>query len=154
VFHKALITPQVVERRHRLSTGKNVQAAERRSETREPRQDGKPAWLQLADLTQPLTMLYGDHDRAAAGRRALLLKEQQPEIDVRVVANAAHMLMWDRPDVFLPSLLDFLNRVHASSKTPAAIELAATRSGRRRNGHGRARDRHRHQSPMEPASCR
>ncbi len=121
VFHKSLITPKVVERRHRLSTGKNVAAAGARAEAREPRQEGKPPWQQLADLTQPLVMLYGDHDRAAAGKRARLLKEQQPAIDVRDVPDAAHMLMWDRPDVFVQTLVDFLNRVYARTNHPAAI---------------------------------
>jgi pimeloyl-ACP methyl ester carboxylesterase len=64
-------------------------------------------------------MLYGDHDRASAAKRAALLKEQQPAIDVRVVPDAAHMLMWDAPDVFLSTLLEFLARIHRRS-SPAA----------------------------------
>jgi pimeloyl-ACP methyl ester carboxylesterase len=119
VYHKELITPAVVERRHRLSIGKNVVAAAERGKAREPQQPGKPPWQQLTDLTQPLVMLYGDHDRASAAKRAALLKEQQPAIDVRLVKDAAHMLMWDAPEVFLSTLLEFLARVH-HQPSPAA----------------------------------
>jgi pimeloyl-ACP methyl ester carboxylesterase len=108
VFHKSLITQELVARRHRLSVGKNAVAAAERSRAREPRAGGKPAWEQLADLTQPLIMLYGENDRASAGKRARLLKEQQPQLDVRIVPDAAHMLMWDAPEWFLSTLLEFL----------------------------------------------
>jgi pimeloyl-ACP methyl ester carboxylesterase len=119
VYHRDLITPAVVERRHQLSIGKNALAAAERGKAREPQQPGKPPWQQLTDLTQPLVMLYGDHDRASAAKRAALLKEQQPATDVRVVKDAAHMLMWDAPDVFLSTLLEFLARIHRRS-SPAA----------------------------------
>ena len=112
VFHKALITPELVERRHRLSIGKNALAAGERSRAREPRPEGKPAWEQLTELTQPLIMLYGENDRASAGRRARLLQEQQPQLDIRIVPEAAHMLMWDAPEVFRSALLEFLASVH------------------------------------------
>lgn len=120
VFHKSLITPELVERRHRLSVGKNVLAAAERSRAREPRPGGKPAWEQLADLTQPLVMLYGENDRASAGSRARLLKEQQPHLDVRIVPEAAHMLMWDAPELFLSTLLEFLAGVYPRAGQAAA----------------------------------
>jgi pimeloyl-ACP methyl ester carboxylesterase len=121
VFHKELITPDLVAKRHRLSGGKNVVAAAERSRAREPRQEGKPLWERVVDVSQPLVMLYGDHDRAAAAKRAALLKEQQPRLDVRVVKDAAHMLMWDAPDVFLSALLELLARAHTDANQHAAV---------------------------------
>ena len=35
-------------------------------------------------------------------------KEQQPDLDIRVVPNAAHLLMWDAPEAFTTSVLDSL----------------------------------------------
>jgi 2-hydroxymuconate-semialdehyde hydrolase/2-hydroxy-6-oxo-octa-2,4-dienoate hydrolase len=120
VYHKDRITPAVVERRHQLSIGKNAVAAAERGKVREGPPAGKPPWQQLADLTQPLIMLYGDHDRAAAGQRAVRFKEQHPAIDVRVVKDAAHLLMGDAPEVFLTTLLEFLARVHLRISPAAA----------------------------------
>ena len=116
---KALVTPERVKRRYRLSIGKNRLAAAERSRARGPRPAGKPAWEQLADLSQPLIMLYGTHDRASAGKRALFLKEQQPNLDIRIVPDAAHLLMWDAPGVFLTALREFLADVYPR-ETPVA----------------------------------
>jgi pimeloyl-ACP methyl ester carboxylesterase len=120
-FHKDLITDEVVQRRHRLSVGKNVIAATERSKAREPRQEGKAPHETLTDITQPLVLLYGDKDRASAGKRAALLKEQQPGLDVRIVRDAAHMLMWDAPDDLRVGLLDLLQRVRQRSTQPASV---------------------------------
>jgi pimeloyl-ACP methyl ester carboxylesterase len=120
-FHKNLITDEVVQRRHRLSVGKNVVAATERSKAREPRQEGKAPHETLTDITQPLVLLYGDKDRASAGKRAALLKEQQPGLDVRIVKDAAHMLMWDAPNDLRVGLLDLLERVRQRSTQPASV---------------------------------
>jgi 4,5:9,10-diseco-3-hydroxy-5,9,17-trioxoandrosta-1(10),2-diene-4-oate hydrolase len=121
VFHKELITPEVVARRHRLSGGKNVVAGVERSRAREPRQEGKPLWERVTEVTQPLVMLYGDHDRASAAKRAALLKEQHPQLDIRIVNDAAHMLMWDAPDVFLAAVLEVLDRARSGAGQRAAV---------------------------------
>ena len=108
VYHKELVTADAVERRRRLSVGKNVSAAAGRAMAREPQQDAVPLWQRIGELPVPLLMLYGDQDRASAGERATLLKEQRPELDVEVVKDAAHLLMWDAPGVFTSRVLRFL----------------------------------------------
>ncbi len=120
VFHKRLITPDLVERRHQLSIGKNLLAAAERARAREPREESQPPWEQLAELTVPLVMLYGENDRASAGKRARLLKEQRPQLDLRIVPAAAHMLMWDAPETFLSALLGLLARAHRPAGRAAA----------------------------------
>jgi hypothetical protein len=37
------------------------------------------------------------------------LREQQPALDVRVVPNAAHLLMWDAPGAFVSAVADALH---------------------------------------------
>ena len=108
VYHKELVTPEAVERRRRLSVGKNVTAAAGRAMAREPQQDEVPLWRRIGELPVPLLMFYGDQDRASAGARATLLKEQRPELDIEVVKDAAHLLMWDAPRVFTNRMLRFL----------------------------------------------
>jgi len=112
LFHKPLATPERVERRHQLTIGKNTVAAGERSRAREPRPEGPAAWVQVTQLTQPLVMLYGENDRADAGKRAHLFKEQQPQLDIRIVPEAAHLLMWDAPDVLASTLREFLADIH------------------------------------------
>ena len=110
VYHKGLITPAVVEKMLRLSIGKNLTAAAERRKSREPWNDAVPVWERLREISAPLLLLYGDRDRESVGQRALLLKEQQPELDIRVVQDAAHLLMWDAPDVFTTSVLKCIAR--------------------------------------------
>ena len=44
VYHKGLITPELVEKKHLLSTGKNATAAVRRAQARESYNDAVPVW--------------------------------------------------------------------------------------------------------------
>ena len=120
VFHKSLITSALVERRHRLSVGKNRVAAAERSRAREPRAEGKPPWQQLAELKLPLVMLYGENDRAAAGQRARLLKEQQPQLDVRVLPEAAHSQVAAFDGPFAPRS----SRLSAQEPGPGAEDMS------------------------------
>ena len=108
VYHKGLITPEVVEKKHLLSIGKNATAAVRRFQAGEPFHDAVPVWERLREIRVPLLVLYGNEDRESVSQRARSLKSQQPDLDIRVVPNAAHLLMWDAPDVFTTSVLGCL----------------------------------------------
>ena len=108
VYHKGLITPELVEKKLLLSVGKNATAAIRRAQAREPHDDVVPVWERLREIRAPLLLLYGEEDRESMGQRARLMKIQQPDLDIRVVPEAAHLLMWDAPDVFTTSVLECL----------------------------------------------
>ena len=108
VYLKGLITPELVEQKHLLSIGKNATAAVRRAQAREPVRDTAPVWERLREVRVPLLLLYGEEDRESMGLRGRLLKGQQPDLDIRVVPEAAHLLMWDAPDVFTASVLECL----------------------------------------------
>ncbi len=108
VYDKGLITQEMVEKKLLLSTGKNATAAIRRAQSRQPFHDAVPVWERLREIRVPLLVLYGEEDRESVGQRARLLKSQQPTLDIRVVPNAAHLLMWDAPDAFTTSVLGCL----------------------------------------------
>ena len=108
VYHKGLITPEMVEQKHLLSVGKNATAAIRRAHARERSRDAAPLWERLREIRVPLLLLYGEEDRESMGQRARLMKIQQPDLDIRVVPEAAHLLMWDAPDAFTTSVLGCL----------------------------------------------
>jgi pimeloyl-ACP methyl ester carboxylesterase len=97
-FNHALISEDDVAIRNRRSTGKNFDAHVARQA------DGggapanpaaKPMWQRLTELKMPLLMIYGREDRAHAGERAELLKQQQPQMAVHIVNGCKHMVHWD-----------------------------------------------------------
>ncbi|HEV8342108.1 MAG TPA: alpha/beta hydrolase [Candidatus Binatia bacterium] len=108
-FNKALITPEVLEKRYQLSIGKNFEASKQRANARERSTDEVPLWQRLKEVPVPLLMLYGAQDRGSAGKRAALLKQKEPSIRVEVVDNAAHMIMWDAKESFCKKIYDFLS---------------------------------------------
>ncbi|NIO07024.1 MAG: alpha/beta fold hydrolase [Deltaproteobacteria bacterium] len=110
LFHKDLITPEVLQKRHEMSLGKNFAASLKRLKAREPRKSGEvPLSQRLTEVTVPLLMLYGAQDRGSAAKRATLLKQQEPKLRIEIVEEAAHLLMWDARKVFFAKMLDFLS---------------------------------------------
>jgi pimeloyl-ACP methyl ester carboxylesterase len=107
-FNKALITPDVLQKRLEMSVGKNFEAFSERSKAREPQKDAVPLHQRLKDVTVPLLLLYGRQDRGSAAERCALLKEQQPELRIELVDNASHMVMWEAADKFNEVALAFL----------------------------------------------
>ena len=108
VYDKGLITPEVVEKKLQLSIGKNLTAAAERRKFREPWNDAAPVWERLREISAPLLLMYGARDRESVGQRALLLKAQQPDLGIRVIEDAAHLLMWDAPGAFTSGVLGCL----------------------------------------------
>lgn len=109
LFDKSLITPEVLEKRHRMSVGKNFTAFLERSKAREAQKQGVPAWKRLEEVSVPLLMLYGRQDRGSAAKKCALLKEQAPKLKIELVENASHLLMWDAHEKFIERLLSFLS---------------------------------------------
>jgi 2-hydroxy-6-oxonona-2,4-dienedioate hydrolase len=110
LFNQSLITHDVLEKRHRMSVGKNFDAFRARSHAREPQKEAVPLWQRLKDIRAPLLMLYGAQDRGSAAKRCALLKEKTPAINLEVIENGAHLLMWDAEETFHREMLDFLKR--------------------------------------------
>jgi pimeloyl-ACP methyl ester carboxylesterase len=110
VYHKDLITPEVVEHKLQMSLGKNLIAEGERQKVREPWNDPVPVWERLREIQVPLMLLFGDRDRESVAQRALLLKEQQPDLDIRLVPDASHLIQWDAPEAFTADVLECLSR--------------------------------------------
>jgi pimeloyl-ACP methyl ester carboxylesterase len=96
LFNHTLITPEVLEQRHRLSLGKNFQAfLERGKAPRGGGKDAVPIWERLHQLPVPLLMLYGKQDRGSAAERVALLKERYPSLNLHLLEGAKHLAQWD-----------------------------------------------------------
>lgn len=64
--------------------------------------------LSLAQLAQPLLMLFGAEDQLVPAAAADACKAIRPETEIRVYAGAGHVPFLSHPEVLLADLLDFL----------------------------------------------
>jgi pimeloyl-ACP methyl ester carboxylesterase len=109
LFNHALITPEVLQKRYRMSTGKNFQAYLERSKL--PRGDGKgsvPVWERLPDLPVPLLLIYGKQDRGSVAERAALLKERFSHLNLHLLDRCKHLAQWDAASEFVSLTAKFL----------------------------------------------
>jgi 4,5:9,10-diseco-3-hydroxy-5,9,17-trioxoandrosta-1(10),2-diene-4-oate hydrolase len=98
LFHHELITPDELALRHARSIDRCFEAFVARSSADAPAPKepaAKPLWQRVADVRQPLLMIYGREDRANAALRAERLKELYPHLDLHIVAGCKHLVPWD-----------------------------------------------------------
>ena len=100
LYHKELITPDVLEKRHSLSLGRNLETFLERQRVVEPKRTGPRLWERLMEVRAPLLLLYGKQDRNQAAEKCAVLKEQMPELRLEIIDKACHMLMWDAGEVY------------------------------------------------------
>jgi pimeloyl-ACP methyl ester carboxylesterase len=100
LYDKARATDEAVAQRHRMSVGKNFQAFVARRQAKGAGRAGVPLWQRLAECPVPLLLLYGEHDRGDAARRAARAKALHPQLDLRLLPRAAHLAQWDAADAF------------------------------------------------------
>jgi len=109
LFNQSLITPEALEKRQRMSIGKNFQAFLERSKA--PRGGGKdavPIWERLHQLPVPLLMIYGKQDRGSAAARAAALKERFPSLRMHLLDKCKHLAQWDAAEEFVSLSTKFL----------------------------------------------
>ena len=111
-FNHALISDEDVAIRHSRMIGRNFQAHQERQNSEAPAggaaKPAKPIWERLSELKMPLLMIFGREDRAHAGERAELLKQQQPQINLHIVNGCKHMVHWDAFDDLMRLGVPFL----------------------------------------------
>lgn len=100
LYNRALITPDELELRHRMSVGKNFQAFLARQATKGKGGKGESPWQKVAKCPVPLLMLYGENDRGEAAKRARKAKELNPELRLELLPRCAHLLHWDAAEEF------------------------------------------------------
>lgn len=66
----------------------------------------------LPQLTVPLDAIWGEFDRPHPDPAAqeAALRQFQPDLDFRVIADAGHWAMYERPEAFNSALLDMLGQ--------------------------------------------
>ena len=101
LFHTELITPDELALRHARSVGKAFEAFCVRNDLAESapaKQPATPLWKRLAEVRQPMLMLFGRQDRGKAFERATALKADCPALDLHIVEGCKHLVPWDAAD--------------------------------------------------------
>jgi pimeloyl-ACP methyl ester carboxylesterase len=106
LFHQNLVTDEEVALRLRMSTGKNHKAflarnaagSKNKGKPKDPNK--KAMWQRLDEVKQPMLMIYGRDDRGQAGKRATMLKQQRPALDLHIVPDCKHIVQWDAETEF------------------------------------------------------
>ena len=106
--HREMITARVVEKHHRMSQGKNVEAFRERYRAVEPERTGPHLWERLPYVRAPLLLIYGGRDRNQAAERCEALQQRMPELRLQMIDRAGHLLMWDSPETYDALVVDFL----------------------------------------------
>src|SRR5207248_3187213 len=106
LYNRALITPEELELRHRMSVGKNFHAflARKAAKGQGGNKGGKGGadapWQRVGKCPVPLLMLYGENDRGRAAERARKAKELNPALNLQLLPRCAHLVQWDAADAF------------------------------------------------------
>jgi len=102
LFNHSLITAAELEKRQRMSIGKNFQAFLERSHAAQKggAKEGTPLWQRLDQAPLPLLFIYGKQDRASAAERAGLLKQRYPRLKLHVIDRCKHLVQWDAASEF------------------------------------------------------
>ena len=102
LFNHSLITAAELEKRHRMSVGKNFQAFLERSYAAQKgvAKEGVPLWQRLDQVPVPLLFIYGKQDRGSAAERAALLKQRYPRLNIHVIDRCKHLAQWDAASEF------------------------------------------------------
>jgi 2-hydroxy-6-oxonona-2,4-dienedioate hydrolase len=110
LFNHALITPAILQTRQRMSIGKNFEAFIARKEAPgiKAAKAATPLWRRLVELPAPLLLLYGKQDRASAGDRAVLAKQEYPGLKLHVLDRCKHLVQWDAAQEFVELSTKFL----------------------------------------------
>lgn len=111
LYNRALVTPDELDLRHRMSVGKNYSAFIARKSAKAQRgKGGEAPWQRVAKCPVPLLMLYGENDRGDAAKRAAKAKELNPALDLHLLPRCAHLVQWDAADAFAEIAGRFLAR--------------------------------------------
>lgn len=108
VFHKALVTDELVAVYECYSRGNLVHCAARRAA--EAGIPGGPGWDALGELTVPLMLVYGADDRGRVPERLALARDRYPHIPTHLLEACGHFAQWDQPAAVVRLIADFAGR--------------------------------------------
>jgi pimeloyl-ACP methyl ester carboxylesterase len=104
LFHRELVTEELVRERYEMSAGKNYEAQLKRAAA--PR--SKPLDDELGHLKTKTLILWGKNDHGTSLEQAVLLFEKIPQAELHIFDQCAHWVQWDQAARFNPLVAQFL----------------------------------------------
>jgi proline iminopeptidase len=83
----------------------------------------------LGDVTHPVLVLAGRHDRTCSTQAARAIAQGIPDAELVVFANSAHMMFAEEEDGYVDTVRDFLTRRAAGAGASRVREAARGRIG-------------------------
>jgi len=112
MFNHSLITAAMVERRLRMSAGKNYEAAQERAKTARAGKGPKeeiPLWRSFARAPIEKLYLMGKNDRkGTVAKRSAMLAQLEPGLNIEVIEDCGHLIMIDAREEFNRQVTSFL----------------------------------------------
>jgi pimeloyl-ACP methyl ester carboxylesterase len=112
LFNHSLITRTMLERRLKMSVGKNFDAAQQRVKTArstKKEKDPVPLWQSFAKSAITKFYLLGKNDRrGTVEKRCSLLAEMEPGLNIHLIDNCNHLIMIDARQEFDRRVTEFL----------------------------------------------
>ncbi len=102
LYHHELITPELVEERYQISLGH----VRERPAAAPAATNRAPTWPRLAQITQPLMLLYGKNDRPTTAAQVDQLRQSFPSMDVRLIDDCRHLIQLDQADTFFAAAVE------------------------------------------------
>lgn len=106
LWHRSLVTDDLVQLRHEMSIGRNFSAHVARGKVR----GYEPIHEDLKNLKCRTLIFWGNNDEGATPERALLLFKAIPRAELHVFDECAHWVQWDQSARFNRLVADFLGR--------------------------------------------
>jgi 2-hydroxy-6-oxonona-2,4-dienedioate hydrolase len=104
LFHRELVSDELVRERYEMSAGKNYEAQLKRAEA--PK--SKTLDDELGHLQTKTLILWGKNDHGTSLEQALLLFEKIPQAELHVFDQCAHWVQWDQAERFNNLVIAFL----------------------------------------------
>ena len=111
LFIRSLITEEMVQKRYRMSTGKNFDNALERAkatQTAKGTQEESPLWKRFSNSSIPKLYLYGKEDRSNTAQRCAMLSEMEPTLKFHLIEQCVHLVMVDTPEEFNKAAIEFI----------------------------------------------
>lgn len=112
LFNHSLITDEMIQKRYRLSTGKNFDAALARDKALRASKGTKeepPLWEQFARSSISKLYLFGKDDRGGTvAKRCALLAEMEPSLKFHLIERCNHLMMIDAEEGFNKRVVEFV----------------------------------------------
>jgi pimeloyl-ACP methyl ester carboxylesterase len=104
LFHRDLITEELVRERYEMSTGKNYDAQLKRANAAR----SKSLDDELDKLKSKTLILWGRNDHGTSLDQAVLLFQKIPQAELHIFDQCAHWVQWDQAERFNNLVGEFL----------------------------------------------